>query len=62
MKINNANDLKEYREKKNLSQHKVAKSLGFSNRASIHYIETGKREFPERVKMLINYLIADDKL
>jgi DNA-binding XRE family transcriptional regulator len=62
MIINNANDLKEYREKNSLSQHKVAKSLGFSNRASIHYIETGKREFPERVKMLINYLIADNKL
>ena len=60
--INTAKELKEYRLKKNLSQQKVATTLGFSNRASIHLIETGKREFPERIKMLVNYMIADKKL
>ena len=51
-----------WREQNNLSQQKVATTLGFSNRASIHLIETGKREFPDRIKMLINYMIADKKL
>jgi len=60
--INSAEELKKYRVKKNISQQKMADVLGYANRASIHLIENGKREFPDRIKMLINYMIADKKL
>ena len=40
----------------------MADVLGYANRASIHLIENGKREFPDRIKMLVNYMINDNKL
>jgi len=60
--INSAKQLKEYRLKHNITQQKMADVLGYANRASIHLIENGKREFPDRIKMLVNYMINDNKL
>tara|TARA_R100001510_G_scaffold48822_1_gene46856 strand:+ start:7826 stop:8011 length:186 start_codon:yes stop_codon:yes gene_type:complete len=60
--INSAKELKQYRITNNISQQTMADRLGYANRSSIHLIETGKREFPDRMRMLINYLIADKKI
>ena len=55
------NKIKGFRLKLGLQAKKLAELVGISP-AYLNLIENGKREFPDRIKMLVNYMINDNKL